>query len=88
MIKIWLLVLFISIPDMPGVKHNAFLYHTEFECNSALAEYLTIYESKSPEYKQKLTTDGYCLSFDAFPIKGFHKSETLLKNLPLDYLLL
>ena len=88
MIKIWLLVLFISIPEGPGVKHNAFLYHTEEECLSSLAEYLNIYESKSPEYKQNLTTDGYCLSFDAFPIRGFHKIDSLYQIQPLDYTIL
>jgi hypothetical protein len=39
----------------------------------ALTDYLNIYESKSEEYKEKLKTTGYCLPFDAFPIKGMLK---------------
>jgi hypothetical protein len=39
----------------------------------ALSDYLNLYESKSPEYKKNLKTNGYCLPFDAFPIKGVHE---------------
>jgi len=72
-IKVWLLYLLISMPNMPSVKNNSFLYPNEEECMQALADYLNIYESKSAEYKEKLKTTGYCLPFDAFPIQGMHK---------------
>ena len=72
-IKVWLLYLLISMPNMPSVKNNSFLYPNKQECMQALADYLNIYESKSAEYKEKLKTTGYCLPFDAFPIQGMHK---------------
>ena len=72
MIKVWLLLLLMSQPGMPSVKHNAFLYPTEDSCMEALASYLNIYESKPLEYKNKLATTGYCLPFDAFPIQGLN----------------
>ncbi len=73
MIKIWLLYLMISMPNMPSVKTNSFLYPTKEGCMQALSDYLNLYESKSPEYKKNLKTNGYCLPFDAFPIKGVHE---------------
>ena len=72
-VKVWLLYLLISMPNMPSVKNNSFLYPNEEECMQALTEYLNIYESKPAEYKEKLKTTGYCLPFDAFPIQGMHK---------------
>ena len=72
-VKVWLLYLLISMPNMPSVKNNSFLYPNEEECMQALADYLNIYESKSAEYKEKLKTTGYCLPFDAFPVQGMHK---------------
>ena len=72
-VKIWLLYLLISMPNMPSVKNNSFLYPNEEECMQALADYLNIYESKPAEYKENLKTTGYCLPFDAFPVKGMHK---------------
>ena len=73
MIKVWLLILMMSQPGMPSVKHNAFLYPNEDDCMQALADYLNIYERKSAEYKENLKTTGYCLPFDAFPIQGMNK---------------
>ena len=72
-VKIWLLYLLISMPNMPSVKNNSFLYPNEEECMQALTDYLNIYESKPAEYKENLKTTGYCLPFDAFPVKGMHK---------------
>ena len=57
-IKVWLLYLLISMPNMPSVKNNSFLYPNEEECMQALADYLNIYESKSAEYKENLKTTG------------------------------
>ena len=75
MIKIWLLYLIISMPNMPSVKNNSFLYLTEDSCMQALSNYLNIYESKSSEYKKNLKTIGYCLPFDSFPIKGLNNFD-------------
>jgi hypothetical protein len=61
------------MPNMPSVKNNSFLYPNEEECMRALTDYLNIYESKPAEYKENLKTTGYCLPFDAFPVKGMHK---------------
>ena len=72
-VKVWLLYLLISMPNMPSVKNNSFLYPNEEECMQALTDYLNIYESKPAEYKENLKTTGYCLPFDAFPVKGMHK---------------
>jgi hypothetical protein len=72
-VKVWLLYLLISMPNMPSVKNNSFLYPNEEECMRALTDYLNIYESKPAEYKENLKTTGYCLPFDAFPVKGMHK---------------
>ena len=72
-VKIWLLYLLISMPGMPSVKNNSFLYPNEEECMQALTTYLNIYEAKPLEYKEKLKTTGCCLPFDAFPVQGMHK---------------
>ena len=72
MIKVWLLFLMISQPNLPSVRTNSFLYATEDSCMQALADYLNIYESKPLEYKQNLVTTGYCLPFDSFPIQGLN----------------
>ena len=72
-VKVWLLYLLISMPNMPSVKNNSFLYPNEEECMQALTDYLNIYESKPAEYKENLKTTRYCLPFDAFPVKGMHK---------------
>jgi hypothetical protein len=75
MIKIWLLYLLISMPGMPSVKNNSFIYPTEDSCMQALTDYLNLYNSKSPEYKKNLVTTGYCLPFDSFPIKGLNNFD-------------
>ena len=62
----------ISQPNLPSVKTNSFLYADEDSCMTALADYLNIYESKPLEYKNNLTTMGYCLPFEAFPIQGLN----------------
>lgn len=72
MVKVWLLCLIISMPNMPSVKTNSFLYISEEKCMEALVSYMNIYESKSKEYKETLKTQGYCLPFESFPIKGIH----------------
>ena len=58
-IKVWLLYVLISMPGMPSVKNNSFLYPNEEECMQALTTYLNIYESKPLEYKD---LDNFILS--------------------------
>tara|TARA_R100001594_G_scaffold361_2_gene1463 strand:+ start:937 stop:1161 length:225 start_codon:yes stop_codon:yes gene_type:complete len=72
MIKVWLLFLMISQPNLPSVKTQSFLYADEDSCMTALADYLNIYEAKPLEYKNNMVTTGYCLPFKAFPIKGLN----------------
>ena len=73
MVKVWLMVMLMSSPNMPSVKYNAILYKTEDECNYALTSYLNYYESRPQEYKEKVVTDAFCLPFEAFPIKGLQR---------------
>ncbi len=57
-IKVWLLYLLISMPNMPSVKNNSFLYPNEEECMEALANYLNIYESKKRRIQGKFKDNG------------------------------
>ena len=72
MIKIWLMVMFMSSPNMPSVKYQAIAYKTEHECMEALTNYLNIYESKSDAYKSGVVTNAHCIEFESFPIKAFN----------------
>jgi len=71
--KIFLLIMFISIPNAPSVKYNALLYPTELECINALDNYIRVYESKDLIYKNNLKTTAFCLPFNSFPIPGIIK---------------
>ena len=68
--KIFLLVMFISIPNELSVKHKAFIYPTEQQCIVARDGYMESYENKDLEYKSHLKTEAFCLPFDSFPIEG------------------
>ena len=72
MIKIWLMVMFISAPNMPSVKYQAIAYKTEDECMESLTKYLNLYESKSQSFKETTVTDAHCIEFESFPIKAFN----------------
>ena len=72
MTKIWLMVMFISSPNMPSVKYQAIAYKTEHECMEALSGYLNIYNTKPNSYKATLVTDAHCIEFESFPIKAFN----------------
>jgi len=76
MIKIWLMVMFMSSPNMPSVKYQAIAYKTEHECMEALASYLNLYEGKSDAYKLGVVTDAHCIEFESFPIKAFKSTRT------------
>ena len=71
MIKIWLMVMFMSSPNMPSVKYQAIAYKTEDECMESLTKYLNLYESKSQSFKKTTVTDAHCIEFESFPIKAF-----------------
>ena len=70
MIKIWFMLILFSSPNMPSVKYNGVIYPTEEECVDAQVAFLNLYEAKPQEYKDLVTTDVFCLPFEAFPIKG------------------
>ena len=73
MIKILLLVMFLSMPNQPSVKYSAAVYSTEDQCMTALDGYIRIYESKPESYKRGLVTEAFCLPFNAFPIPGLNQ---------------
>ena len=73
MIKVWLLIMFLSMPNQPSVKYNAAVYSTENQCMVARDNYMKIYESKPESYK-RLVTEAFCLPFNAFPIPGLNQT--------------
>ena len=75
-IKIWFLLVVMSMPNATTVKYMGSVYPTEDECLKAQTGYLSVYEAKPQEYKDKLVTEAYCLSFDSFPIKGMNYNES------------
>ena len=66
----------ISVPNATTVKYMGSIYPTEDECLKAQESYLNIYEAKPQNYKDKLVTEAYCLSFDSFPIKGMNYKDS------------
>ena len=70
MIKIWLLLMIMSVPNQPSVKYTATIYQTEETCIQAKEGYMQAFEAKPEEYKDKVKTDAFCVPFDSFPIKG------------------
>ena len=77
-IKIWFLLVLLSVPDALTVKYSGSIYPTEAGCLKAKESYLTVYKSRPQEYKDKLITEAYCLSFDSFPVKGMNYKESSL----------
>ena len=72
MVKIWLLLMLISVPNQPSVKYNAAIYPTEEACMAAREGYMGAFEAKSQEYKSEVKTEALCIPFDSFPIKGMN----------------
>ena len=64
-----MLVLF-SMPNVPSVKYNGFIYPNEEECMVAKYELMEAYNNKPTEYKLITKVDSYCVEFKSFPIKG------------------
>tara|TARA_R110000765_G_scaffold379891_1_gene470951 strand:+ start:39 stop:287 length:249 start_codon:yes stop_codon:yes gene_type:complete len=75
-VKIWFLLVVLSVPNAPSVKYTGSVYSTEKDCLEAQAGFLNAYEAKPQEYKDLLATDAFCLSLDAFPIKGMKYKDT------------
>jgi hypothetical protein len=57
-----------SSPNQSTVKYNAILYPSDIECEIAKAEYMNAYERNKEGYKNEITTNAYCIPFDAFPL--------------------
>jgi len=70
MVKVFLLLMIVSMPDMPSVKYNALLYPSMDECIVAREGYMATYNGKDQNYKDKLITDAVCLEFETFPVIG------------------
>ena len=75
MIKIWFMLVLVSIPNAPSVKYNGFIYPSEEECQVARYELHEAYNEKSTEYKEVTAIDSYCLEFESFPIAGLNRRE-------------
>ena len=76
MIKIWVMLILVSMPNAPSVKYNGFLYPSEEECQVARYEFYETYNSKPTEYKSVTAIDAYCIEFESFPIPGLNKTGT------------
>ena len=75
MIKVWFLLILISMPNAPSVKYNGFIYPNEEECQVAKYELHESYNSRSTEYKSVTIMDSYCVEFESFSIKGLKKTS-------------
>tara|TARA_R110000787_G_scaffold49852_1_gene119226 strand:- start:397 stop:627 length:231 start_codon:yes stop_codon:yes gene_type:complete len=68
--KIFFLLMIISMPDMPSVRYNGMIYFEEGQCSVARDKYMAAYEAKDLNYKSKIKTEAFCLPFDTFPLMG------------------
>ena len=75
MIKIWFMLILVSMPNAPSVKYNGFIYPDEEKCQVARYELHETYNNKSTEYKSVTAIDSYCVEFESFPIAGLNKIE-------------
>ena len=76
MIKIWFMLVLVSMPNAPSVKYNGFIYPDEEACQVARYEFYEAYNEKSTEYKLTTKVDAYCIEFESFPITGLNKTGT------------
>ena len=74
MIKIWFLLVLVSVPNSPSIKYNGFIYPNEEECEVAKYELHETYNNQSTEYKAVTLIDSHCIEFKSFPIKGLNKT--------------
>ena len=76
MIKIWFLLVMMSMPNAPSVKYTGSIYPTEDDCIQAQLGLLNAYENKSQSYKDNMLVDAFCLPFDAFPVQGMNYNDS------------
>ena len=74
MIKIWFMLILVSMPNAPSIKYNGFIYPDEEECQVARYEFYEAYNNKPTDYKSALIMDSYCVEFNSFPIAGLNKT--------------
>jgi hypothetical protein len=77
MIKIWFMLVLVSMPNAPSVKYNGFIYPNEQECQIARYELHETYNNQTTEYKETTVIDSYCVEFESFPILGLNKTRGL-----------
>ena len=70
MIKIWFLLVLISVPNAPSIKYNGFIYLNEEECLVAKYELMETYNNKPEQYILITQIDSYCVEFERFPVKS------------------
>jgi len=75
-IKIWFLLMLISMPNQPSIKYQGAIYSTEEQCMMARQGFHNGYENKSDDYKRGVVVDSFCLPFEAFPIKGMNYNNS------------
>ena len=76
MIKIWFLLVLVSMPNAPSIKYNGFIYPSEEECQVARYELHEAYNEKPTVYKDVTVIDSYCVEFESYPIIGLNKTGT------------
>ena len=76
MIKIWFLLVLVSMPNAPSIKYNGFIYPSEEECQVARYELHEAYNEKPTVYKDVTVIDSYSVEFESFPIIGLNKTGT------------
>ena len=76
MIKIWFLLVMMSMPNAPSIKYTGSIYPTEDDCIQAQLALLNAYEAKPQSYKDKMLVDAFCLPFDAFPVQGMNYKDS------------
>ena len=77
MIKIWFMLILVSMPNAPSIKYNGFIYPSEEECQVARYELHEAYNEKPTVYKETTVIDSYCVEFESFPILGLNKTRGL-----------
>ena len=70
MIKIWFMMVLMSMPNAPSVKYNGFIYNDEEQCQMARYDFMEAYHNKSTDYKSAIVVNAYCVEFESFPIEG------------------
>ena len=70
MIKIWLLVAFLSSPGWPSVRTQAFVYPDEDTCVQGQVDFFNFYEAQPEYFRNNTLIDAHCLEFESFAIPG------------------